>query len=1229
MQFHNILYPITLLLIVHLHPIYSSLSLSLDFPSKSNTPFLPYLALIQDKYLIFSNQGAYYIKQNSTNDFYFQRAYPEFNDEFLITAETSEYFKFVINSTNTIYIMPYLDGRMFFRTYKKYSTSDDYTAVYDILPGTRPVVQQLGDSYVMFSYIEKVSNRMTIYIVDNNKEIVAQGRANAFLIPNGSFSCNYFKETDEMLCVYSKGTNIVYSIEYFLHILAFDTVLKDCIILDPKEHNDDVIMSIRSIAIDSNQTLNIAYLSPSNLYYLFIGYASDSRINFVTGLRTDIPCTNYIDMNIIEIYDNFAMISGNDGSGNICGFFSFNRNNISKISITGLERCGYDNFRVSIVDDGNIHFVSSIDKTLVYYSQEIVRCVNLTKEVSTNEPIIIDMTELFTPQVEQIITGSGLRLELEVSAEQLGAFYEIDENNTIISSVQLNNTSHFYSRIEYIPHLIGRESYKFSVMFKMSDVFYIPTPYCSISISSSCYSSCETCNYVGNDIEHQCSQCKEGYYFKEQSTSCYSNLQYGYYLDTLSNTYRHCPDNCKLCDNSTSCNECIDDYILLSLFTLNSNDVSCIPFCDKQTSLWFFDADGNFVCLDNTDTCPPDHPCINNIKRQCFTSEDPISNQCTNIIPSKGGILQQFSYIDYNVLNYYKDKFKHFHEDFNVIVYSSDTNSNDECQMSNLTMINIGECGQVIKDEYEIDNDIIVAQIETINDEGKTSPFFGFYLHNGTKIKISHCANTSVNITRPLYRRSSSLSTELIEDLSNKKIDVFNAEDNFFNDKCFNFTANINDVRKADVPINDRRKEYYENTTLCPQNCKYEGVDIIDGKVKCVCSVLSEEDIMFFGEDTANQFAKESVSTSNYEIFKCFKITIKGDIIVRNIGTYAMLVLLVIQFIVFFIYLCYAKSLFSTYIDEKKGLITKLQSNDITSYDEKANTNQDSNIIIYNHTNDTKDINEMFEKRNKGTVTECTNETVSTFKNKKHPEIPIRSMVYIKKRIKEWTKVLEPPKEKLNYDKMEFEVAVLKDTRLFLELLVTRMKIVHPVYPVIAKKTLKIRFISLSMVILDLTTDMFFNALLTTDAYLTKIFKEGYSYLYELPKYFLVALATIVSRCIIHLMIMSLPDEEEIIEESKKDRRFLIKRADKIKCTNKFFYLVIILLTFVFAYFVSAFCAVYQNSRKYWLYGSFTSFIINLLLPFISAFFCTILRRLSFRCNIQFLYHFERLIESC
>ena len=393
--------------------------------------------------------------------------------------------------------------------------------------------------------------------------------------------------------------------------------------------------------------------------------------------------------------------------------------------------------------------------------------------------------------------------------------------------------------------------------------------------------------------------------------------------------------------------------------------------------------------------------------------------------------------------------------------------------------------------------------------------------------------------------------------------------------------------------------------------------------------MLSEVDIMFFGEDTANQFAKESVSTSNYEIFKCFKITIKGDIIVRNIGTYAMLVLLVIQFIVFFIYLCYAKSLFSTYIDEKKGLITKLQSNDITSYDEKANTNQDSNIIIYNHTNDTKDINEMFEKRNKGTVTECTNETVSTFKNKKHPEIPIRSMVYIKKRIKEWTKVLEPPKEKLNYDKMEFEVAVLKDTRLFLELLVTRMKIVHPVYPVIAKKTLKIRFISLSMVILDLTTDMFFNALLTTDAYLTKIFKEGYSYLYELPKYFLVALATIVSRCIIHLMIMSLPDEEEIIEESKKDRRFLIKRADKIKCTNKFFYLVIILLTFVFAYFVSAFCAVYQNSRKYWLYGSFTSFIINLLLPFISAFFCTILRRLSFRCNIQFLYHFERLIESC
>ena len=54
-------------------------------------------------------------------------------------------------------------------------------------------------------------------------------------------------------------------------------------------------------------------------------------------------------------------------------------------------------------------------------------------------------------------------------------------------------------------------------------------------------------------------------------------------------------------------------------------------------------------------------------------------------------------------------------------------------------------------------------------------------------------------------------------DLSNKGIDVFNPEDDFFNDICHQY----DNSEGKDIILNDRRTEIYKNATFCETGCIY------------------------------------------------------------------------------------------------------------------------------------------------------------------------------------------------------------------------------------------------------------------------------------------------------------------------------------------------------------------------------------------------------------------------
>uniref|UniRef100_A0A669CL92 Proprotein convertase subtilisin/kexin type 5b n=1 Tax=Oreochromis niloticus TaxID=8128 RepID=A0A669CL92_ORENI len=68
-----------------------------------------------------------------------------------------------------------------------------------------------------------------------------------------------------------------------------------------------------------------------------------------------------------------------------------------------------------------------------------------------------------------------------------------------------------------------------------------------------CSSSCETC--VGSRSD-QCTTCRSGFNLIEGSHTCVANCPDGFYLDSDSNIFRRCQENCKKCTASNICTEC-------------------------------------------------------------------------------------------------------------------------------------------------------------------------------------------------------------------------------------------------------------------------------------------------------------------------------------------------------------------------------------------------------------------------------------------------------------------------------------------------------------------------------------------------------------------------------------------------------------------------------------------------------------------------------------------------
>ena len=152
---------------------------------------------------------------------------------------------------------------------------------------------------------------------------------------------------------------------------------------------------------------------------------------------------------------------------------------------------------------------------------------------------------------------------------------------------------------------------------------------------------------------------------------------------------------------------------------------------------------------------------------------------------------------------------------------------------------------------------------------------------------------------------------EFAKSLSNQGIDIFNPNDDFFNDLCHNYKNSDG----KDIILKDRRNDFFKNVTFCQTGCTYAGMNYELNVANCVCSTSSVQ-----GEKIIENYNKEEKSENvnfksiaksfaenlldfNVDVIYCYNLVFDFQRLVKNIGFYTMFIMLILQIIFFIIYL--------------------------------------------------------------------------------------------------------------------------------------------------------------------------------------------------------------------------------------------------------------------------------------------------------------------------------------
>ena len=705
-----------------------------------------------------------------------------------------------------------------------------------------------------------------------------------------------------------------------------------------------------------------------------------------------------------------------------------------------------------------------------------------------------------------------------------------------------------------------------------------------------CYKSCESCIRKGDDNNNNCIKCEEGYEKNEITNNCEikcDKYHYYYFGEKRCTKEYKCPNEFPLLVNNST--KCTDNCKNEEIYNFQYNG-ECIKGCDEKNCV----ANGN-ICEDiNKDKC------ILTKRKLMISNENNINDIMDHL---EKAYTLEFNYTENHVVLFENDK-------FSVIFYK-----NESC-ISNLSLqyseVNFNKCYTKVQSNYSLEKNLVIGLVyinnnKTINKNYPILDSLSMYEPDqGNKLKINDlCINDSIIVKENLVNKLKKENDKLfISPMLKQNIDVFNPKDNFYTDICYKYDSPTD----RDISLKDRLKIFFPNITLCEKNCEIKGINSDTMKAECECkfndiinnNLLSDN---LFYKNQINEIT-EILGETNLVIIKCYKEFFKHKYILKSIGAYITIVIIVIQIISTIIF--YLKSLYSIRkyvfdITEKYSSylnslnkINAPQRRTLKNNNKKKSIMQrnikkqyKSNIIVVNNINNnhTSSLEKII----------LSNGIIKTSKDEKIMEKSTKSdKALLNRNLEEYIMT--------DLNSLDYEDALIRDKRKFFEYFFSKLKMNFIILDIFFNKS-KFKPISIKILLLALNLDVYLvvNAFFYNEELISKIYnsenENKFSFISRtFDQFFYIMIVIFFYNNIIECFFISEDKIKHTIKRQKDNIRLMKVEVFQIliKATKNFtiFIIVSFVITIFSVYYISCFNNIYPKTKIEWIKSSFLSIFI-------------------------------------
>ena len=591
-------------------------------------------------------------------------------------------------------------------------------------------------------------------------------------------------------------------------------------------------------------------------------------------------------------------------------------------------------------------------------------------------------------------------------------------------------------------------------------------------------------------------------------------------------------------------------------------------------------------------------------------------------------------------------------------------NNND----NSLPLVYLGNCEEALRQGNNIEGNKSLIIYKFYQNEGKAHEknlqFEVYDPYTYKRLNLSCCENIDIYIPLDLKEKNN-----IYKNILDQGYDPFDLGDKFYREICTQYKSE----NGTDVLLDAREEYYYSpiiNETTCQGNCRFSSYSLDTKYLKCECDVeldgIVTLDIKHLDEKNLAYSFYSSLKLSNYKVVICYNLVFNFKVFCHNYGS----IIATIFFGLYVISLIYysirnieplkvpiSKFLFE--IGENKN-ITSMETKKINIKTKTSKSNKTKNKNNKNNNNNKAlppkklNINNVYTKKaantkdselnlkssksraikakNNNDVIINKNSSITLLKKKEKSDITLTSKPNKKFNLKE--KIKDPKNvdntdinpdflDNYEYNNLQYEQACEYDKRTFCRTyysVVIREELV--LFTFFAWKDYNLIYVKFARFLILICSSLAMNALFFfhKTMYRKQNIEENYSFIQKLPQ---LIFTLVASRIIeVYLCFLSMTDShiyaiKQISLKSNEGKKVI----DIIDCMKRkliIFFVSTFILFLLFWYFISAFCAVYQNTQKIFLRDSAISFVSSLIEPFLTFGFTTILRKISLsRCCIK------------